>query len=142
MYTLKQVCQILNMSEHTIRYYTDQKIIDVKRDKNNHRIFDEESINWLKGTQYLRSLGMSLHDIKLFHQLCLQEGDEAIQERLNILLEQEEHAKEELQNAKQRLIYLQEKIEKEKKILQHLLPDAKNPAKKYHHCKSESNSSN
>ena len=35
MYTLKQACQILNLTEHTIRYYTDIGIVEVKRDKNN-----------------------------------------------------------------------------------------------------------
>ena len=34
MYTLKQACQILNLTEHTIRYYTDIGIVEVKRDKN------------------------------------------------------------------------------------------------------------
>lgn len=33
MYTLKQACQILNLTEHTIRYYTDIGIVEVKRDK-------------------------------------------------------------------------------------------------------------
>lgn len=48
MYTLKQACQILNLTEHTIRYYTDIGIVEVKRDKNNHRLFDEQALIGLK----------------------------------------------------------------------------------------------
>lgn len=131
MYTLKQACQILNLTEHTIRYYTDIGIVEVKRDKNNHRLFDEQALDWLKGTKYLRELGMSIQDIKLFHELCKKEGDQAIQERLDILIKQKEKAEEELEVAKQRLQFLNHKIEKEKRILNHLINDNQNPSKKY-----------
>ena len=130
MYTLKQACQILNLTEHTIRYYTDIGIVEVKRDKNNHRLFDEQALDWLKGTKYLRELGMSIQDIKLFHELCEKEGDQAIQERLDILIKQKEKAEEELEAAKQRLQFLNHKIEKEKRILNHLIDDNQNPSKK------------
>ena len=130
MYTLKQACQILNLTEHNIRYYTDIGIVEVKRDKNNHRLFDEQALDWLKGTKYLRELGMSIQDIKLFHELCKKEGDQAIQERLDILIKQKEKAEEELEAAKQRLQFLNHKIEKEKRILNHLIDDNQNPSKK------------
>jgi len=130
MYTLKQACQILNLTEHTIRYYTDIGIVEVKRDKNNHRLFDEQALDWLKGTKYLRELGMSIQDIKLFHELCKKEGDQEIQERLDILIKQKEKAEEELEAAKQRLQFLNHKIEKEKRILNHLIDDNQNPSKK------------
>lgn len=116
MYTLKQACQILNLTEHTIRYYTDIGIVEVKRDKNNHRLFDEQALDWLKGTKYLRELGMSIQDIKTFHELCMQEGDEAIAQRLDILLKQKENAEKELEVAKKRLEFLNHKIEKEKRF--------------------------
>lgn len=130
MYTLKQACQILNLTEHTIRYYTDIGIVEVKRDKNNHRLFDEQALDWLKGTKYLRELGMSIQDIKLFHELCKKEDNQAIQEHLDILIKQKEKAEEELEAAKQRLQFLNHKIEKEKRILNHLIDDNQNPSKK------------
>lgn len=130
MYTLKQVCQMLNLSEHTVRYYTDISVITVQRDQNNRRIFDEQVIDWLRGTKYLRELGVSIQDIKTFHELCKKEGDQAIQERLDILIKQKEKAEEELEAAKQRLQFLNHKIEKEKRILNHLIDDNQNPSKK------------
>ena len=130
MYTLKQACQILNLTEHTIRYYTDIGIVEVKRDKNNHRLFDEQALDWLKGTKYLRELLMYIQDIKLFLEVFKKEGDQAIQERLDILIKQKEKAEEELEAAKQRLQFLNHKIEKEKRILNHLIDDNQNPSKK------------
>lgn len=116
MYTLKQVCQMLNLSEHTVRYYTDIGVITVQRDQNNRRIFDEQVIDWLRGTKYLRELGVSIQDIKTFHELCMQEGDEAIAQRLDILLKQKENAEKELEVAKKRLEFLNHKIEKKKRF--------------------------
>lgn len=107
---------MLNLSEHTVRYYTDIGVITVQRDQNNRRIFDEQVIDWLRGTKYLRELGVSIQDIKTFHELCMQEGDEAIAQRLDILLKQKENAEKELEVAKKRLEFLNHKIEKEKRF--------------------------
>lgn len=134
MYTLKEVCQLLDLSEHTVRYYTDQDLIpSVIRDKNNRRLFDEQALDWLRGTKYLRGLGMSIEAIHEFHILCQQDGDEAIKKRLDILLKQRDVANEELKQAKQRVQYLNHKIEKERKVIDHLIPDDKNPSKKIYH---------
>lgn len=129
-YTLKEVCQLLEMSEHTVRYYTDLNLFEVKRDQHNYRVFDEQALDWLRGVKYLRGLGMSLESIKKFHDLCMQEGDEAIVQRLQILQDQLVKANEELKQAQNRVQYLKHKIEKEEKILKHIIPDQQNPSKK------------
>lgn len=46
MYTMKEVVKLLDMTEHTVRYYTDKGLVpNVQRNKNNTRIFDDQSIN-------------------------------------------------------------------------------------------------
>lgn len=100
MYTVKEVSEILNLSEHTIRYYTDQGIVEVKRDQKNRRLFDEQAIDWLRGARFLKRLGISIEDIKQFHALCKQDGDKTIHARLGILLKQQTQALEELEHAK------------------------------------------
>lgn len=131
MYTLKEVCLLLDMSEHTLRYYTDQNIVPhVQRDKNNRRIFNDETLDWLRGVKYLRGLGMSIDDIREFQYLCQQDGDEAILQRLTILTKQLEKSKQELNQAQQRVKYLEDKVLREKMILEHLIPDDKNPSQK------------
>lgn len=130
MYTIKEVCQLLDMSEHTIRYYTDENIVPVQRDENNYRIFDERAIDWLRGAKYLRGLGMSLSSIKAYHELCMQAGDEAIAKRLDILEKQLIIAKNELIESQKRVDYLLHEIDKSEKIKNHVIPDAQNPSKK------------
>ena len=45
MYTMKEVCQIVGWSYETLKYYCKEGLIpNVKRDKNNYRIFDENNI--------------------------------------------------------------------------------------------------
>lgn len=42
------------MSVHTVRYYCDCSLVpNLKRDKSDNRIFDEESLNWLKAAKFL-----------------------------------------------------------------------------------------
>ena len=84
MYTLKQACQILNLTEHTIRYYTDIGIVEVKRDKNNYRVFDENDIAWINSLSCLKNCDMTINEMKEYLQLCLK-GEETIPERQRIL---------------------------------------------------------
>ena len=45
MYTMKEVCQIIGWSYETLKYYCKEGLIpNVKRDKNNYRVFDENNI--------------------------------------------------------------------------------------------------
>lgn len=130
MYTLKEVCQMLDMTEHTLRYYTDIEVIpNVKRDKNNHRIFDDQAIEWLRGTKYLRGLGMSIEAIKEYHKLCQEDGDEAVKQRYQIILAQQKIAEKELEYAKQRLAFIQKKAANELAIINHDITDFKNPSR-------------
>ena len=44
MYTVKEIAKLLNLSEHTVRYYCDMGLVpSLKRNKNGNRIFDEAS---------------------------------------------------------------------------------------------------
>ena len=40
-YTIKQVSAISGLTEHTLRYYTDQNMIPCHRDGSNRRVFDD-----------------------------------------------------------------------------------------------------
>ena len=86
MYTVKDVAQKTNLTEHTIRFYTDKGLVpNIQRDKYNNRLFDEESLNWLIRVKYLKDCGMSIKDIKHFVDLYL-EGNSSIPLRYEIIL--------------------------------------------------------
>ena len=69
----------------TLKFYCKEGLVqNVKRDKNNYRIFDEENIAWLNGLQCLRKCGMSIKDMKLYMNYCI-EGSSTIPQRKDML---------------------------------------------------------
>ena len=129
MYTVKEVSEILGLTEHTVRYYTDEGLVpNVQRDKNNNRIFNDQSINWLTGVKHLKRCGMSMEAIKNYVDLCLK-GDSTIDARYEIILKQKEIAEAQLEEAKQRVKFLKDKAKHYHDIARHLLPDDTNPGK-------------
>lgn len=129
MYTVKQVSNMLNLTEHTVRFYTDKGLVPhLKRDKNNVRLFDDDAIHWLTGVKYLKECGMSIDAIKQFIDLCL-EGDSTIAARYEIILEQTEIAQKRLQEAKQTAEYMKYKANHYRQIVAHMIPDDTNPGK-------------
>ena len=125
-YTVKQISEIMQMSEHTIRYYTDRNLLPIKRDPANRRIFDEESINWLMGIKCLKGCGMSIEDIKKYGDLCLI-GDETLIERREIMKKQLEIAKQNLENAKKILEYVKKKVAHYDDVIAGKIADDTNP---------------
>lgn len=129
MYTVKEVAEKLNLTEHTVRFYTDKGLVpNVQRDKNNIRLFDDESVNWLKGVKYLKDCGMSIEDIKRYVDMCL-EGDSTILTRYEIILKQKEQAYKQLEAAKQRFQYMEKKTKHYLDIVNQVIPDDTNPGK-------------
>lgn len=85
MYTMKQTCEQVCMTYEALKFYCNQGLIpNVKRDKNNYRIFDERDIEWIRGLICLKRCGMSLKDMKTYLAFCLQ-GQSTIPERKSIL---------------------------------------------------------
>lgn len=128
MYTLKQFAHMFNTTAHTIRYYTDIQLLPCKRDKNNRRIFDEESANWMQGIACLKGCGASIEDIKEYCDLCRQpESRETLLARYQIILRQREQAYQRIEEAKATAAYMDEKVAHYEQILSGQIPDDSNP---------------
>lgn len=85
MYSMKDVCNMLDMNYDTLKFYCKVGLIpNVKRDKNNYRIFDERNVAWIKTLQCLKKCGMSIKDMKTYMQLCLQ-GPSTIPQKKDML---------------------------------------------------------
>ncbi len=127
-YTIKEIAEKSDLSEHTIRFYTNENLLPCLRDSNNRRIFDESSLNWLKGIKCLKKCGMSLDAIKHYCHLCMdKESKENLTERYNIILEYKILAYEKLQEAKDLIEYMENKTKHYEDILNNLIPDDTNP---------------
>lgn len=85
MYTMKQTCIEVDMSYEALKFYCNEGLIpNVKRDKNNRRIFDDRDIAWIKSLSCLKNCGMSIQEMKVYLELCL-EGPSTIPTRKEIL---------------------------------------------------------
>lgn len=128
MYTVKDVAKLLDLTEHTVRFYTDKGLVpNLQRDKNNNRIFNEDSINWLRGAKNLKKCGMSVEDIKKYVDLCL-EGDSSVQVRYEMILEQKDAVLAQLEEAKLMAEYIMNKEKHYRDIMNQVIPDDTNPA--------------
>lgn len=127
MKTVKEVARELGMSEHTVRYYTDLGLVPtLVRDRNNNRLFDQQSVNWLTGVRNLRSSGMSIQAVKEYVDLCLQ-GRPTLLERRRIIREQKDRVEQQLREAQERYAYITHKLEWYDSILARQAPDTSNP---------------
>ena len=126
-YTVKQIAELMEMSEHTIRYYTDLNLLPVKRDSSNRRVFDEESVNWLMGIKCLKGCGMSIEDIKHYGDLCLQ-GNGTLAERREIMRKQLVLAEQKLKEAQEVYDYITKKVAHYDDVIAGRTADDTNPA--------------
>lgn len=128
-YTFKQFAKLFDVSEHTLRYYTDLGILPCGRDANNRRIFDDESANWMQGIICLKRCGASIEDIREYCELCkLPESKETLTGRYHIILRQRDQAHQRVNEAKQTAAYMDEKVQHYEQILAGAIEDDSNPA--------------
>ncbi|MGN1164861.1 MAG: MerR family transcriptional regulator [Lachnospiraceae bacterium] len=90
MYTMKQVCEETNMTYQALKYYCNEGLVpNVKRDDNNHRVFDDRDVKWIKDLVCLKKCGMSIQEMKDYLNLCLQ-GESTIPQRKAMLAKKQE----------------------------------------------------
>lgn len=105
-YSMKQACKEVGMTYEALKFYCNQGLVpNVKRDKNNYRIFDERDIAWIKGLTCLKRCGMSLEDMKIYLTLCLQ-GPSTIVQRKAILEQQRKLLLEKMENIQEDIAYI------------------------------------
>jgi len=128
MYTVKDVAKLLDLTEHTVRFYTDKGLVpNLQRDKNNNRLFNDDAINWLTGAKRLKKCGMSVEDIKKYVELSLA-GDSTIEERYEMIRKQKEAVLKQLEEVKLMAEYITNKEKHYRDILNLEIPDDTNPA--------------
>ncbi len=124
-YTVKELSEKMGVTQHTIRYYTDQGLLPCRRDKNNHRIFDEGAVSWLMGIQCLRKCNISIEDIQAYCRLC-EEGDASIPARYEFMVKQRQRALDRLREAQKVADYMDKKVRHYEDILSRTIPDDTN----------------
>lgn len=127
-YTIKQMAQMFDVTEHTLRFYTDKGLLPCERDGGNRRVFTEESVNLMQGIKCLKGCGASLEDIQEYCRLCLlEESEENLKARYAIVLKQREEAYKRIEEAEANAKYMDDKVAHYEAILAGLAPDDTNP---------------
>lgn len=85
MYTMKEACEKTGLAYETLKFYCNQGLVpNVKRDRQNRRIFDDRDIAWINSLSCLKNCNMGIAEMKEYLALCLlDEG--SIPERKVIL---------------------------------------------------------
>ena len=82
---MKEVCRETGMTYEALKFYCNEGLVpNVKRDANNHRVFDDRDVAWIKSLTCLKNCGMSIQEMKVYIDLCMQ-GESSIPERKVIL---------------------------------------------------------
>ncbi len=90
MYTMMQVCKETGLTYQTLKFYCNEGLVpNVKRDKNNRRVFDERDVKWIKDLVCLKRCDMSIQEMKEYLALCLQ-GPSTILQRKEMLSRKKE----------------------------------------------------
>ena len=102
LYSMKETCEKTGLTYDALKFYCNEGLIpNVKRNKSNYRVFNEDDINWIKSLSCLKNCGMTIVEMKEYLALCLK-GQSSIPERQVILdtkLRELEHKKQEIEEA-------------------------------------------
>lgn len=106
MYTMKDACEKTGLSYETLKFYCNQGLVpNVKRDKNNRRIFNDKDIAWINSLNCLRNCDMSLSEMREYIDLCI-EGESSIPKRKEILIAKRASLIEKLQQVQDSIDYI------------------------------------
>lgn len=127
MYTIKEVAEKMDISEHTLRFWAKSGFFPfVKRNQNNIRQFSDNDLEWVKIVKCLRSVGTENKAIKRYIDLCIV-GDSTIEERYKIILGTKEKALMQMDELKKQLAILEYKENFYKDLIKNNLKDTWNP---------------
>ena len=106
MFTMKEACLQTGLPYETLKFYCNQGLVpNVKRDKNNHRMFDEHDIHWINSLNSLKQCGMSISEIKEYIELCY-DGESTIPQKKVILDSKRESLVEQLKQVQECIDYI------------------------------------
>lgn len=102
LYSMKETCDKTGLTYDSLKFYCNQGLVpNVKRNKSNYRMFEDNDINWIRSLSCLKCCGMTIVEMKKYLDLCLK-GEESIPERKIILdtkLRELENKMKEIQEA-------------------------------------------
>lgn len=130
MYTIKEVAKMMDVSEHTLRFWAKSGFFPfIKRNENNIRLFSDDDLGWVKIVKCLRAVGTENKAIKKYIDLCIV-GDSTISERFAIIKETKQKAQTQMKELQKQLELLDYKEKFYQNLIENNLKDSSNPMNK------------
>lgn len=108
-YSMKQTCEKTNLTYDTLKFYCNEGLVpNVKRDKNNYRVFSDKDIAWINNLLCLKNCGMGITEMKEYLNLCLK-GEKTIPERKKILDIKLKELEQKIDDIKENINYINKK---------------------------------
>ena len=105
-YTMMQTCAKTNMTYQALKFYCNEGLVpNVKRDKNNRRVFDDRDVAWISSLICLKRCGMSIQEMKQYLALCLQ-GESTIPQRKVLLAQKQDALRASIQELQDSIAYM------------------------------------
>lgn len=95
-YSIKQVADMMKVTTATIRYYDEEGLLPNIKRINGRRFFEDEDFKWLRVLNCMKKINMPIKKIKEYVDLAKQ-GDSTLQQRYNLILEQKEVIKNQIE---------------------------------------------
>ncbi len=109
-YSISQMAERFGVEPHTLRFYEKEGIVTPGRTESGIRRYSEDNVAQLEMAMCLKSTGMPLKDIKRYFDL-VAEGDDTLDQRLEIFKDHRRHVLEEIQVLQTHLCKIEHKIE-------------------------------
>jgi DNA-binding transcriptional MerR regulator len=110
--TIAEVSKKYELSADTLRYYERIGLIpEVNRNKSGIRDYTEEDCRWIEFIKCMRSAGLPI-EILIEYVTLFQKGDETIEARKELLIDQRKQLTEKMEDMKKTIERLDYKIER------------------------------
>lgn len=117
-YTMKQTSEKTGLTYDALKFYCNKGLIpNVKRDKNNRRVFSDKDIEWIKSLSCLKNCGLSIEEMRHYVELC-KCGESSIPDRQAILAKKLERLQNKIQEIEKSINYIHTKQRFYKDVLE------------------------
>lgn len=95
-YSIGEIADILGVNTSTLRYYDQMGIFPNVKRINGKRVFTDEDFKWLRVLKCMKKINMPVKKIREY-VLLAQMGDDTLEERYQMILEQKKVIEKELE---------------------------------------------
>ncbi len=106
LYSMKETCKRTGLTYQTLKFYCNQGLVPyVKRDENNHRVFDDDDVNWINSLTCLKKCNLSIQEMRDYLKMCMA-GESTIPERKELLARKQIELKDHLKTLEESIAYI------------------------------------